>query len=403
MGKQTLADSLREIRFALRALLVVTAFSVAYFASIVIIPVVCALFLAILLTPAVDWLCAKRVNRGVASGAVLLGCLLVGTLITWMAYLSAYEVARTLPESIERMQMVGAGLYETLHRLEFASKLMTPDNPATGIARVQIVESFPAWTQYLVRGVGSVYEVAVMAIFIPMLLLYFLIDKRKLVESSSALLGRHFFLPKIYEELPRMLRAFSFGNVLIGGLLVIVHCAVLFALGAESWLALGTISGLFNILPLVGAPLSIIFPIFGAVTDIGNLPSILIIATAFTAAHFFASNVVLPMIVGSKINVNAAALVVGLLFWGWLWGALGFLLAIPMTAALKILMEANRETVPLANLMAVRPKLFVGAFEAGKAKGPKGSGARAAAQRSEASFSGNGQRFDENAPLTPPN
>ncbi|RYZ95353.1 MAG: AI-2E family transporter [Proteobacteria bacterium] len=170
-------------------------------------------------------------------------------------------------------------------------------------------------------------------------------------------------MPKIYNELPKMLRAFFVGNILMGGLLVVSHCLVLFLLGSKSWLALGVGSGLLNILPLVGAPLSILFPILAAAQELGSLDTILVIACAFTAAHFFASNVVLPAIVGSRININTAALVIGLLFWGWFWGAIGFLLAIPMTAAVKILLEANRETVALANLMAVRPRLFVGAFK----------------------------------------
>ncbi|RYZ97363.1 MAG: AI-2E family transporter, partial [Proteobacteria bacterium] len=145
----------------------------AYFASIVIIPVISALFLAILLTPVVDRISRAGINRGVAAAGVLASCLLAAGALGWLAYLSAYELSATLPANIERLKTIGAGVYHTIERLEFAGSLAAPASLPPGVSRVQVVESFPAWTQYLVRGVGSFYEVAVMAIFIPMLLLYF--------------------------------------------------------------------------------------------------------------------------------------------------------------------------------------------------------------------------------------
>ena len=55
--------------------------------------------------------------------------------------------------------------------------------------------------------------------------------------------------------------------------------------------------------------------------------------------HLFAMNVLYPMVLGKRLRLNPLALTLALLFWGWLWGAMGLLLAVPLTGALKIICD----------------------------------------------------------------
>jgi len=56
--------------------------------------------------------------------------------------------------------------------------------------------------------------------------------------------------------------------------------------------------------------------------------------------HLFGLNVLYPKFLGSRLQLNPLAVTIALLFWGWLWGAVGLILAIPITAAMKIIFDS---------------------------------------------------------------
>jgi len=63
------------------------------------------------------------------------------------------------------------------------------------------------------------------------------------------------------------------------------------------------------------------------------------VAAALTLLHFIGLNVLMPAIVGRRVHLNALAVTIALLFWGWLWGAIGLILAIPITATIKVICD----------------------------------------------------------------
>ena len=65
----------------------------------------------------------------------------------------------------------------------------------------------------------------------------------------------------------------------------------------------------------------------------------LCVALCAVGLHLFALNVLYPMLLGSRLRINPLAVTIGLLFWGALWGALGLVLAIPITGAMKIVLD----------------------------------------------------------------
>jgi predicted PurR-regulated permease PerM len=63
------------------------------------------------------------------------------------------------------------------------------------------------------------------------------------------------------------------------------------------------------------------------------------VATALVFLHIVGLNVLMPAIVGRRVHLNALAVTIALLFWGWLWGAVGLILAIPITATVKVICD----------------------------------------------------------------
>ena len=68
---------------------------------------------------------------------------------------------------------------------------------------------------------------------------------------------------------------------------------------------------------------------------------------ALTALHMVSANLLFPVLIGRRLHLNAVALTISLLFWGWLWGAIGLMLAIPITAAVKVVCDHVEPWRPL--------------------------------------------------------
>ena len=106
---------------------------------------------------------------------------------------------------------------------------------------------------------------------------------------------------------------------------------------------IGFASGFLSLVPYLGVILAIIAPL---VVGLGQLESsqLLIIALTVLGLHLLGLNVLYPKFLGSRLQLNPLAVTIALLFWGWLWGAVGLILAIPITAAMKIIFD-NVETL----------------------------------------------------------
>jgi len=84
-----------------------------------------------------------------------------------------------------------------------------------------------------------------------------------------------------------------------------------------------------------------------ASAKIKTFGSFLLIAGVLTSIHVIASNFIAPALVGRRVRLNAVAITVALLFWGWVWGGMGLLLAIPITAALRVICDHTESWRPI--------------------------------------------------------
>ena len=82
-------------------------------------------------------------------------------------------------------------------------------------------------------------------------------------------------------------------------------------------------------------------------------------AASIILLHVVAQNLLIPRLVGSRLDVGPVAATVGFLFWGWLWGVPGLLLAVPLTAFVKLLADSNPSMAHLSNLLAREPQRFI--------------------------------------------
>jgi predicted PurR-regulated permease PerM len=101
----------------------------------------------------------------------------------------------------------------------------------------------------------------------------------------------------------------------------------------------GVVSGILNLVPYLGAVLAWIPAIVIGMTHWSTVGPFLGMVAMLSFFHIMAMNVLVPQLVGKRVRLNALAVTVALLFWGWLWGGMGLVLAIPITATLKVICD----------------------------------------------------------------
>jgi predicted PurR-regulated permease PerM len=189
---------------------------------------------------------------------------------------------------------------------------------------------------FIYARLGSFYEILLMASFVPFLV-YFMLSWRDHINRSFLQFFRgedRLVAARSLAGIAGIVRAFVVGNFLLGLLLSVLSAVAFWLIRLPYPLLVGSLSGGLSLVPYVGLPLAMLPPLFAALNQ--NQVQVFALAMAITAAlHLIALNLLYPKVVGSRVHLNPLVVTFSLMFWGFLWGAAGLLLAIPLTAAIK--------------------------------------------------------------------
>jgi predicted PurR-regulated permease PerM len=152
---------------------------------------------------------------------------------------------------------------------------------------------------------------------------------------------------QIETEVSRYLITITLINVGLGlavwGAMALVH--------VPNPLLWGVVAAILNFIPFLG-PLTMIclLAMVGFLT-FPDLPHALIAPGAFVGLHVLESYLVTPTIVGRRLTLNPVVVFLGLIFWGWLWGIAGAILAVPIMMVLKIICEHSEPLAPIGEFL----------------------------------------------------
>jgi predicted PurR-regulated permease PerM len=135
-----------------------------------------------------------------------------------------------------------------------------------------------------------------------------------------------------------MIRSFIVGNVLVGLINSLISMAVFWQLGIPYFYFLGVLSGFVSLVPYLGVFLALLPPLAGGIGVVSKTGLGVILITV-VGLHVVTMNVLFPKIVGKRLRLNPLAISLSLLFWAWIWGALGLILAVPLVGATKIICD----------------------------------------------------------------
>ncbi len=314
-----------------------------YFAEWELAVVLISILLAFILTPVVDLLQRFRVPRGL--GSLIAVLLLVGIVygIIYFSYNQAMSFVDDLPKYSDKLRSIMVGFRQKTEKLQKTTENVLETSKEDKDA-VKVRPASP-WTDIFTKGFGSFSHALLPLSFIPFLV-YFMLTWEQHARAATVMLfsmeNRHAAYTTL-GLIAAMIRSFLVGNFLVGLFIAGVSTAVFGVIHLPDFYVVGVISGFLSLVPYLGVILAMIAPL---VVGLGQLESsqLLIIALTVLGLHLFGLNVLYPKFLGSRLQLNPLAVTIALLFWGWLWGAVGLILAIPITAAMKIIFD-NVETL----------------------------------------------------------
>ena len=147
------------------------------------------------------------------------------------------------------------------------------------------------------------------------------------------------------------LRAYVLGNFLLWVFLSSVSAIAFFFLGVPYWPLVGPLSAFFSLAPYIGLPLSLVPPVMAAVAIPNRFKIILTVVAITVALHFIAMNFLYAKIIGRRVPLNPLMVTIAIMFWGLIWGGIGLILAVPITAALKAVCDNVESLQPYGKLL----------------------------------------------------
>jgi predicted PurR-regulated permease PerM len=297
-----------------------------------------SVLIAFMLAPIVELCLRIRLPRSIGSAiAVLVMCAtLYG--IFYVSFSQAEEFMSQLPKYSGHIRTVLNEVRLRAERVRQTTRNVLPEEKVEkGTLTVRQSSNL---MDDLTSGAVGATEAVLMAAFVPFLV-FFMLSWQDHVRSSTVMLFSAENRNTAYTTLgliSQMIRGFIVGNVVIGIILGITSTIAFWILGVPYFYVIGMISGIVSLLPYLGIVLAILPPV---VVSMGllSVKSFVAIVSVVAISHVIALNLLYPKIIGRRLQLNPLAVTLALLFWGWLWGAMGLILAVPLTAAIKIIFD----------------------------------------------------------------
>jgi predicted PurR-regulated permease PerM len=353
--------TLNLARAAYTLLIVGTVILLLQFMQPVLIPLVLGALLFYALDPTVDWLERHHLPRAIGAAVVLLAVLAAVGSLAYSLQGQALTVIDELPAGARRL---AASLRRTpgtapaaLEKVQQAADALQsadkPTPPPKGVLRVQVEEGFSAssflWTSSL--GLMSAVNQLVMVVFLTyFMLLSDQLFKRKLVEMVGTLSQKKTTV-LVLEDIAGSIERFIKIQLATSTVVALVTWGALWSLGLEQAALWGLLAGIFNSIPyygplLVTAGLSIV-----AYLQFGTLPMTAAIAGVSLLITTLEGFFFTPLLIGRASSMNQVAVFAGLLFWSWIWGVWGILLAVPMMMVIKVICDHVEPLQPVGHLL----------------------------------------------------
>lgn len=345
-----MSESIKLPFYAKGAFLLIGFYLLVYMLSIgqeIILPILYAAIITVLLSPLVDFMVKKKVNRILAVSILLfISTLVFSTLVVLIAWrITALDA--DLPELISRFETILDQLVhwisEQFHIREWAVNLWVSDSKKELLngSNAAIGVTFTAMSGFLATMVLTPVYVFLMLVYEPHLVQFVhrLFAKTNIEQVD-----------KVVKDVNGIVKNYLFGLFIQFIIVTVLDIAGLLLLGIEYAVVLGIIGGLLNLIPYLGGMMTMF--LFALIALITKPPVfVLYVIILYGIIQFIDNNLIVPKVLGSKVKLNALVSVFAVIAGGMLWGIPGMFLSIPLVAIIKLIFDLFESLKPWGFLM----------------------------------------------------
>ena len=364
---------------SLTTLVVLALVLILQYAQPFFVPIVLGILISYALAPLVGGLQRVRVPRAI--GAAVAVTLLVGAMGLGAYTLSdeAMSIVSNVPEAAKRVRervrahrasRGGGGALQKMQdaasEIDRAAQEASRPSQAeqaraaevkmqTGVQKVEIVQPPFRATEYLWSGGVGLVGFGGQFLLVLFLVYFFLVTgdlyKRKFVKIAGPTLSQKKVTVQILDEINQQIASFMRVQVFTSLLVACATGLALWWLGVENYVLWGLLSGIFNSIPYLGPVLvtgGLGVVAFLQFDDLLRTSVVCAVTFAITALEGF---LLTPMLMGRAAQMNPVAIFIGLLFWSWMWGIWGTVLAVPMLMMLKAVCDHVEDLQPIGELL----------------------------------------------------
>jgi predicted PurR-regulated permease PerM len=362
---------------ALTVVAVLAVILVLQYAQSVLIPIVIGILISYGLAPFVTGLHRLRIPRAI--GAAIAVTTLLGALGLGAYTLSdqAMSIVGDIPQAAQRIrervrahrqnpQGAIERVQQAAQEIDKAAQEAAAPTPAekrtarrvqeaTGVQRVEIVDPPFRATDYLWSGSQTLVGFATQLVLVLFLVYFFLVTgdlyKRKVVKIAGPTLTKKKVTVQILDDINQQIESFMRVQVFTSFVVAVATGIALWWFGVDHPIIWGLLAGIFNSIPYLG-PL-VVTGGLGVVTfmqfdDVMKTTWVCAVAFGITSLEGF---LLTPMLMSRAAQMNPVAIFVGLLFWSWVWGIWGTVLAVPMLMMLKAVCDHVEDLQPIGELL----------------------------------------------------
>ena len=327
-----------------------------YFAAEVAQPIIFAFVLNLLLQPSMRFLTELHLPRSLAAVAIILllfggvgalGFALSGPVTSWAA-----KVPEGLPRIEQRLRFVK----QPLQDMQAASAKVETMTAGPPTSAPTVTVAGPSLSGFVLSGTRALLA----GVLTTIVLLFFLLVTgdmflRRLVEIMPTLSNKKQAVD-ISREIENSISAYlvtvSLMNLGVG----VATAIAAYACGLSDPILWGTVAFFLNYVPILGPLCGIVILFVVGLLSFDDLWRAVLPAAIYLIIHIIEGETITPYLLARRFTLNPVLVIMSLVFWYWMWGVSGALLAVPMLATVKIICDRIRPLMAVGHFLGVGPK-----------------------------------------------
>jgi predicted PurR-regulated permease PerM len=327
------------MRLAFSLICIIGLTFILYIGESIIIPVIMAFLFAVLLLPIVHFLNNKiRLPHVLAVSLTVL--LFVSVIIAILVFISIEisDIASDFARIQKNINLFIRDIQRYI-RTNFQVSIWEQKKYIDGVAQDSVKKGTEKIGTTLLSVTDTIVNMTLIPIYTFLILLYrthFILFFAKLVKKQY-----HTKLQEILTQIKVAINGYIVGLIIEMVLVSVLTSIGLYIIGVQYFILLGIITGILNLIPYIGILIAGIVTILSSLTATPELTVILGVIAVNVIVQIIDNNILVPMVINSKVEINAFVSIVGIIVGGSISGIAGMFLAIPVLAILKIIFDRN--------------------------------------------------------------